>query len=87
MANVWPIENVWTIIKENTSLHRTDTLPQLREIDRAWREVDADKELCLKLIKSMPKRAAAIINKEETQVQKADYHQSKHLKYKYIYAN
>ena len=39
------------------------------------------------LIKSMPKRAAAIINKEGALVQKADYHYLKHLKCKYIFVN
>ena len=74
MAYFWPIENVWSIIKQKISLKRTETLPQLkRAIIQAWREVDADKELCKRLIKSVHKRAAAIIAKEGTQVNKADY--------------
>ena len=39
MADFWPVENVWTFV--NISLHRSDTLTQLRrEIVRVWREVD-----------------------------------------------
>ena len=74
MADFWPIENVWSIIKQKIFLKRTETLPQLkRAIIQAWREVDADKELCKRLIKSVHKRAAAIIAKEGAQVNKADY--------------
>ena len=63
------------LLENKYSILFYSTLPQLRrEIARAWREVDAGKERCPRLIKSMPKWAAAGITKKGAQVQKADYH-------------
>ena len=30
MADFWPIENVWSIIKEKIALQQTETFPQLK---------------------------------------------------------
>ena len=65
MADFWPIGFVWSILKQKISLKSTETLPQLkRVIVQAWRKGDADKDLYMRLMKSVHKRAAAIIVKE-----------------------
>ena len=74
MANFWPIENVWSIVKSKIASKTTKTLQQLKkEIIIAWKEIDSDKDLCRKLVNSIPKRAEAIIKKNGSQVYKDDY--------------
>ena len=75
MADFWLIENVWAMIKGKIASKPTNTLKQLKkEIIIAWKEIDSDKDLCRRLINSMPKRAEAIIKKNGSQVYKDDYH-------------
>ena len=60
--------NVWAIIKARIAFKNTNTLKDLRkEIISAWKEIDADKDLCKKLIHSIPARAKAIIQKNRDQ--------------------
>ena len=74
MADFWPIENVWAIIKARIASKNTNTLKDLRkEIISAWKEIDADKDLCKKLIHSIPAREKAIIQKYGDQIFKNDY--------------
>ena len=74
MADFWPIENVWSIVKGKIASKTTNTLQQLKkEIIIAWKEIDSDKDLCRKLVNSIPKRAEAIIKKNGSQVYKDDY--------------
>ena len=44
-----------------------------RDISKAWREIDADKQLCRSMMTSMHRRASAIIQKEDNQIFKNDY--------------
>ena len=44
-----------------------------QEIIKAWREIDQDKELCKRMICSIPKRLNAVIAKDGAQIQKEDY--------------
>ena len=44
-----------------------------RVITSAWKEIDRDKELCKKLMASIPKRLACVIAKEEAQISKNDF--------------
>ena len=45
-SDVWPIENIWGIIKERVAKKKCENLNQLkREITRVWRDLDADKSL------------------------------------------
>ena len=74
MADFWPIENIWAILKQKIAKINICNLAQLkREISKAWREIDADKELCRRMMSSMHLRASAIIQKEGSQIFKNDY--------------
>ena len=74
MADFWPIENIWAILKLKIVKINICNLAQLkREISKAWREMDADKELCRRMMRSMHQRASAIIQKEDNQIFKNDY--------------
>ena len=44
-----------------------------RKIILAWREIDADKELCKRMMASIPKRLEAVIKKNGAQITKEDY--------------
>lgn len=74
MADFWPIENVWGILKQKISQKESKNLKQLRtNIVTAWREINADKDLCRQMMVSLPKRAAAIVRKNGSQITKNDY--------------
>lgn len=74
MADVWPIENVWSIIKSRLDQKPCNSLQQLKgEIKKVWRELNADKNLCRRLVKSIPRRLEAVIQKSGEQIEKADY--------------
>lgn len=74
MADVYPIENIWSIIKTKLDSKHVHTLASLkRQIKIIWREIDQDKELCRKLMASIPKRLAAVISKDGSQIFKNDY--------------
>ena len=70
MAGFWPIENIWSIIRDKVS-DDPQTKPQLkRSITKSWKSID-DKALCKKLIHS--KQLEAVIKKKGELVQKEDY--------------
>ena len=74
MADFWPIENIWAILKQKIAKINICNLAQLkREILKAWRAIDADKELCRKMMSSKHRRASAIFQKEGHQIFKNDY--------------
>ena len=74
MADFWPIENIWAILKQKIAKINICNLAQLkREISKAWREIDAYKQLCRRMMRSMHQRASAIIQKEDNQIFKNDY--------------
>ena len=73
MADFWPIEN-WAILKQKIAKINICNLAQLkREISKACREIDTDKELCRRMMSSIHRRASAIIQKEDNQIFKNDY--------------
>ena len=68
-SDVWPIENVWGIVKERVAKRKCENLTQLkREITRVWRVIDSDKALQGKLMKSIPKRCKAVIQARGDQI-------------------
>ena len=74
MADFWPIENICAIVKEKTGQDQITNQNQMRKaIVRAWKSIDQDKELCQRLMKSIPRRAAAIIERDGAQTFKGDY--------------
>ena len=70
MSNVWPIENVWSILKGKVAEKECSNDQQL---NKAMREIDNDKSLCRHLMASLPHRLQAVIDKEGRQIQKEDY--------------
>ena len=55
MADVWPIENVWAILKQKVMEQEPKSKEQLKKvITKAWQEIDKDKNLCKRLISSIP---------------------------------
>ena len=73
-ADVWPIENVWTLIKAEVNAMDPQTKEELRIfIKKSWARMVKNDKLCKKLIGSIPVRLQAVIKKEGRQVDKADY--------------
>ena len=65
MADVWPIENVWAIIKQDLDGQELKNIQELRAGIRAsWRRISNDKTLCNPLISSIPERLKAVIKKK-----------------------
>ena len=74
-ADIWPIENVWAIIKQDLAQVSVTTIPEMKkQIIKVWQKINADKELCHNLIASIPRRLKAVIEKKGSQVSKKDYH-------------
>lgn len=74
MADIYPIENVWSIVKTKVDEKNITSLAHLkREITSAWKEIDQDKELCKKMMASIPKRLESLIKKRGGQIFKTDY--------------
>ena len=67
--DVWPIENIWGIIKERVAKKKCENLYQLkREITRVWRDLDADKSLHARLMKSILVRCRAVVASHGAQI-------------------
>ena len=76
MADCWPIENVWAIVKDRVKAKEPKSKAQLKRVITAvWKEIDADKGLCRRLIQSIPSRLEAVITVGGRQVRKEDYQQ------------
>ena len=55
MADVWPIENVWAILKAKVMEKEPKSKVQLKKvISKAWQEIDKDKAMCRRLVWSPP---------------------------------
>ena len=74
MTDIYPIENVWSIVKTKVDEKNITYLAHLkREITSAWKEIDQDKELCKKMMASISKRLESLIKKRGGQIFKTDY--------------
>ena len=74
MADIYPIKNVWSIVKTKLDGRNIHSLASLKQqIKIVWREIDQDKALCEKMMKSIPKRLSALIRKDGSQIFKNDY--------------
>ena len=74
MADIWPIENVWAIVKDRVKAEEPkDKAALKRVIKKVWKEINLDKVLCKKLMKSIPDRLEAVISVDGRQVRKEDY--------------
>ena len=73
-ADIWPIENIWGMIKSKISKKKCKSKDDLKkEIVKCWREIDSDKDLCRRLVGSIPKRLEAVVAKNGGQIFKSDY--------------
>ena len=74
IAYVWPIENVWVIVKERV---KANSKAQLKRVIMAmWRKIDADKGFSRRLVQSIPSRLEAFTAVRGWQVrQEEDYQQ------------
>ena len=73
-SDILPIENVWAIVKAQIDKTETNSLAHLkRKIVSVWREIDADKDLCRRMMGSVPARLAAVVPKQGSQITKEDY--------------
>ena len=60
MDDVWPIENLWSIIRQELNKYQFDSLDDVKEkIIDIWENFSEEK--CMKMIKSIPKRLKAIV--------------------------
>ena len=67
MADIWPIENIWAIIKQDLDGQDFHNVKDLRAgLRAAWRRISIDKNLSKDPISSIPKRIKAIIKREAT---------------------
>lgn len=74
MADIWPIENVWAILKDRVKAKEPKSKAQLKKvITQVWRDMDRDKNMCKRLISSIPQRLQAVIDVGGRQITKADY--------------
>ena len=72
MADVWPIENIWGILYEKLRGEDTKTEKELiRKINKIWRNIG--KEVCTKMMESIPIRLNAVIHINGNQIKKSDY--------------
>ncbi len=71
---MWPIEQVWSILKERVKEVGIRNKAHLKSvIQQKWQESNGDKVLCKRLIKSIPKRLLAVIDADGRQITKGDY--------------
>ena len=74
MADVWPIENVWAIVKDKVKESEPVNKEALRKvIIKCWREINADKSLLARLMFSIPRRLQAVISNDGNQIRPNEY--------------
>ena len=72
MADIWPIENVWGILRQKLGTEEFVNVKELKKrIIKEWQNFTP--ELCTKLMSSIGRRLKAVIKKEGNQVVKKDY--------------
>ena len=64
-ADIYPIENVWSILKAEAQQHAPikDIETLKRILNRKWRHISNDRNLCSSMIASIPNRITAMIEK------------------------
>ena len=72
MDDVWPIENLWSIIRQDLCKYEFNSLYDVKQkIIDIWKNFS--EERCVKMIDSIPKRLKAIIRKQGQRITKRDY--------------
>ena len=74
-ADLLSVENLWSIMKSDASSKAPiKSVKALKNIlIKKWREINADKALCKRMIASHPNRCIAMIKLDGDQVHKKDY--------------
>ena len=74
-ADLLSVENLWSMMKsEASSKAPIKSLKELKNIlTKKWKEINADKSLCKRMIASHPNRCIAMIKLNGDQVHKKDY--------------
>lgn len=57
-----PIENLWAVLKRKVALHRPTCSEHLKQVIRQAWETEIDRELCERLVDSMPDRIQAVLH-------------------------
>ncbi|CAF1262097.1 unnamed protein product [Rotaria sordida] len=71
-ADIWPIENIWAIIREKLRGIEFQNIRTLKAaINKVWRSIDAT--TCKKMMESIPRRMMAVIEKDGSNIHKEDY--------------
>ena len=71
MDDVWPIENLWSIIQQELSKYQFNSLDDVKQkIIDIWKNFSEDKSV--KMIKSIPKRLKAIVRRRGQRIMKSD---------------
>ncbi|CAF4081359.1 unnamed protein product [Rotaria sp. Silwood2] len=72
LDDVWPIENVWSIIRTKLVKKDYKDLSQVKtEIVKIWKNFDIS--LCFRMMSSIPKRLQAVIKQDGRRVLKSDF--------------
>ena len=72
MDDVWPIENLWSIIRQELSKYEFNSLHDVKQkIIDIWESFSEEK--CMKMINSIPKRLKAIVRRRGQRITKSDY--------------
>jgi len=72
LDDVWPIENVWSIIEMELLIKDFSNLNQVKtEIKQIWKIFDVN--LCTKMMLSVPRSLKALIKYEGRRIVKSDY--------------
>ncbi|CAF4545610.1 unnamed protein product, partial [Rotaria sp. Silwood2] len=68
-ADVWPIENIWGILKEKIRGEQFSSFQQLKDrLNNEWKKITCDD--CKKMIDEIPKRLNEVINSDGQQIRK-----------------
>ncbi|CAF1347339.1 unnamed protein product [Rotaria sordida] len=66
-ADVWPIENIWGILKEKVQGEQFSSFEQLKmRLNKEWKKITCDD--CKKLIDKIPKRLGEVIKNGGEQI-------------------
>ncbi|CAF1331480.1 unnamed protein product [Rotaria sordida] len=72
MDDVWPIENLWSIIRNDLSKYEFNSLHDVKQrIIDIWKNFCEEK--CVKMIDSISKRLKAVVRKQGQRITKRDY--------------
>ena len=72
MDDVWPIENLWDIIRQELSKYQLDSSDDMKQKMIGTRE-NFSEEKCMKMIESIQKRVKAIARRRTQRITEFDY--------------